>query len=128
MMYPLSRVLVSIIEYQMQIWRFSIIITTVPGILAFIGMYNLPESAKFLLSKGKDEFAYQALDRLFFSNKKQNLESMGVTGVTQPHIPAQREESNFFKDCGSDLIGIWKLPDRIGYLYYCIILSILFFV
>lgn len=128
LMHPLSRVLVSIIDYHLQVWRFSIILTSVPGILALIGMYFLPESAKFLIAKGKNEFAYKVLDRLFFYNKKQSLESMGVTGVTQPHIVSEREESNFFKNCRSDLIMIYKLPNVKSYFNYCIIMCLLFFV
>lgn len=104
-------------------------LTSVPGILAFIGMYFLPESAKFLVSKGKNEFAYKELDRLFFYNKKQSLESMGVTGVTQNNLILEREdEPNFFKSFRSDLIMIYKLPNVKSYFYYSIIMCVMFFV
>jgi len=96
LMRPLGRVLWSMGDYDVRVWRFNLLLHCLPGVLAFIGMWVLPETAKFLISVGDYDGAYKVLDRLCLKNRRQDLKSFGVTGVTQPRMGPRLSQSKRF--------------------------------
>jgi len=105
------------------------LLNLIPGILAVIVMWFLPESAKFLLSIGDEKGAYEALNRLCLSNRKESLETMGVTSVTQPNIqPVVEKESNFFIRLWNDTLPLFKPPYVKQFLIITCIICGYFFV
>lgn len=123
LLFPLRTRVISIMMFQMRRWRICALVIAIPGILAFIGMLFLPESAKWFLSKGQNQSAYDTVDRLFAKNKKMGLRSIGVTGVTQPRL----FEGGELTSCAR-LTSLFKAPLGRPYMLNCLILSILFFV
>ncbi|XP_017861493.1 PREDICTED: putative transporter svop-1 isoform X1 [Drosophila arizonae] len=102
MLTPMDRVLFTMYKLNWQAWRLSMLINMTPGILAIIFFSTLPESAKFLLSIGQDERAYQTINRLYKSKRKQDLTSVGITGVTDPNSPSNLEDN---RNC---CVKIWR--------------------
>lgn len=107
----------------MRRWRICALMIAIPGILAFIGMLFLPESAKWFLSKGQNQSAYETLDQLFVKNKKKDLKSIGVTDVTQSRL----YEGGELTSCAR-ITSLFKAPLGRPYMCNCLILGILYFV
>lgn len=102
MLAPMNRVMFTMYKFKWQTWRLSLLINMTPGILAIIFFATLPESAKFLLSIGEDERAYQTINRLYKSKRKQDLTSVGITGVTDPDTPSNLGDN---RNC---CVKIWR--------------------
>lgn len=123
LMFPLKTHIIKIMSFQLRRWRICALLIAIPGILAFIGMLYLPESAKWFLSKGNNQSAYNTLDQLFVKNKKRDLSSMGVTGVTQSRISEDSELTSWQR-----VTLMFKPPIGKPFMCNSVILSILFFV
>ncbi|KAM8710481.1 hypothetical protein ACLKA7_017149 [Drosophila subpalustris] len=108
---PLHTVLWSMGSFHIRVWRLCMLLNLIPGILSLIAFWVLPESAKFMLSKGNAEGAYNTLNRLCRYNRKQSLESLGVTSVTQPNaqVPVEKE-SNFFHRLWYETLPLLRPP------------------
>ncbi|KAL7732659.1 hypothetical protein ACLKA6_013583 [Drosophila palustris] len=108
---PLHSVLWSMGSFHVRVWRLCMLLNLIPGILSLIAFWALPESAKFMLSKGNAEGAYKTLNRLCRYNRRQSLESLGVTSVTQPNaqVPVEKQ-SNFFHRLWFETLPLLRPP------------------
>ncbi|KRF84523.1 putative transporter SVOPL isoform X2 [Drosophila virilis] len=91
-------------------------------------MWILPETAKFLLSVGKVDRAYETLDRLCLKNRGKDLASLGITGVFQADLPESTVKRNFCESLWYDTVPLFKRPYLKNFLICTIILSGYFFV
>lgn len=114
-LHPLSRVFMTIKNYRLQLWRFLMIINCIPGVIGLVVMSYLPESPQFMLSVGEDERAYQTLDRLYISNRKVDLKSIGVTGLT-PSYEKPYSDKNIFRAIWHSASDLMQQPHGIPYV------------
>ncbi|KAL7732656.1 hypothetical protein ACLKA6_013582 [Drosophila palustris] len=123
-MRPLTTVMWRMGDFDVRAWRLSLLAHCLPGVVAFCCMWLLPETAKFMLSKGDSDGAYNTLNRLCLSNRKRDLRSYGVTSVTQPHLGARLSQSRrFVSRLWQDLYSIISRPYLPPFVQITIILS-----
>ncbi|EDW78733.2 uncharacterized protein Dwil_GK12592 [Drosophila willistoni] len=124
-------VLFSVGSFDIRLWRLSVLLNTAPGVLAFIAMFILPESAKYLLSVGKSEKAFNILNGLCKKNRGQDLQSFGVTSITQPNLRSDfegQERKCFLLQVWLETIPLFKPPFRRPILLLMMVMSGNFFV
>lgn len=68
-----------------------------------------------MLSVGQNELAYDTLNKLYISNRKEDLKSIGVTGIT-PADTKQVEEKNLFVAIWHAASGLMRAPHGIPYV------------
>ncbi|KAM8710480.1 hypothetical protein ACLKA7_017148 [Drosophila subpalustris] len=123
-MRPLKTVMWRMGDFDVRVWRLSLLAHCLPGAIAFCCMWLLPETAKFMLSKGDSDGAYNTLNRLCLSNRKRDLQSYGITSVTQPHLGARLSQSRrFVSRLWQDLYSIISRPYLRPFIQITIILS-----
>ncbi|XP_064546109.1 solute carrier family 22 member 13-like isoform X2 [Drosophila montana] len=126
---PLSRILFSWGNFHLRAWRLNMLLNSTPGFIAIILMWILPETAKFLLSVGKEDRAYETLNRLCLKNRGKDLQSLGITGVFQADLPeSSAKKRNFFESLWYDTVPLFKPPYLRNFLICTVILSGYFFV
>src|SRR5699024_10327897 len=67
------------------IWRYMLLVAMLPALALFIGMLFLPESPRWLISQGRDEYARKVLEKIR-SKKRADAE------MEEVHILAQEEK------------------------------------
>ncbi|XP_034483580.1 synaptic vesicle glycoprotein 2B-like [Drosophila innubila] len=126
---PLHTVLWSMGSFHVRVWRLCMLLNLIPGIIALIAFSVLPESAKYLLSVGNNEAAYEILNRLCLSNRRESLETLNVTRVTQAHIPPILEkQSNCIYRLWYETLPLFKPPYVKQYVIIVLIICAYFFV
>lgn len=60
-------------------WRLFLVVCGIPGFICSIWLLNMPESPKFLLSKGKDEETLAILQRIFHANTGKSVTEYPVS-------------------------------------------------
>lgn len=115
LLHPLSRVFLTIMNYRFQLWRCLILLNCVPGVIGLVAMAFLPESVQYMLSVGQNELAYDTLNKLYISNRKEDLKSIGVTGIT-PADHKQVDETNLFVAIWHSVIELMSPPHVIPYI------------
>lgn len=120
LLHPLSRVIMTIMDYQLELWRFLIIINCIPGVIGLVVISYLPETAQFMLSVGQDERAYETLNKLYISNRKEDLKSIGVTGLI-PSEEKQINDKNVLYAIWHNATALLKQPHGIPYILATVI-------
>lgn len=125
---PLNRILFSWGNFHLRAWRLNMLLNSTPGFLAIILMWMLPETAKFLISVGKMDRAYETLNRLCLKNRGTDLASLGITGVFQADLPESTDKRKFCESLWYDTVPLFKPPYLKNFLICTVILSGYFFV
>ncbi|XP_030570429.1 putative transporter svop-1 isoform X2 [Drosophila novamexicana] len=125
---PLNRILFSWGNFHLRAWRLNMLLNSTPGFLAIILMWMLPETAKFLISVGKMDRAYETLNRLCLKNRGKDLASLGITGVFQADLPESTDKRKFCESLWYDTVPLLKPPYLKNFLICTVILSGYFFV
>lgn len=60
-------------------WRYMLGLSGAPAVVQFIGMCFLPESPRYLLSKGKSQEAYKVLERMNIPNIDEEMEDLTLS-------------------------------------------------
>jgi len=85
--------------FQFNSWRIFVVLAAAPSLLVAIGLLFLPESPKFLLSKGKHNQAIQVLSAMYSSNTGKPSSSYPVKQLicseVSPHIKHSRQEGGW---------------------------------
>ncbi|XP_078503465.1 solute carrier family 22 member 7-like [Lissotriton helveticus] len=76
--------ILSLVAYLIRDWRWLLVAVTSPYILGIISIWWLPESARWLLAKGKVKKAQAALDRCASTNGQAQLSS-SINTERSPH-------------------------------------------
>lgn len=64
-------------------WRLFVFACGIPSLIAFIAIYRMPESPRFLLIQGKLEKTKQVLERMFVSNTGKPKEEFSVKVLSE---------------------------------------------
>lgn len=65
-------------EFVFNSWRLFILIVSIPSFLAGIGLWKLPESPKFLISRGESKQALLILKQIYVTNTKKSVDTFPV--------------------------------------------------
>ena len=65
-------------DHNLQCWRPMLYVGVVPALILFIGMFFLPETPRWLMSKGREEDARKVLDRIENPEYIKNLINLTV--------------------------------------------------
>lgn len=69
--------------FQFRPWRLLILFNALPGFIAVLVMFALPESPKILMSMGKQKEAFEAVNKIAKMNTGQTLEDFKVYRLCQ---------------------------------------------
>lgn len=78
------------------VWRYMLVIATLPAIALWIGVLILPESPRWLASKGKMGEALKVLNRI----RSERIAQQELQGIQANLSKEQKQEKMSFKDLG----------------------------
>ncbi|XP_069464972.1 solute carrier family 22 member 7 isoform X2 [Ambystoma mexicanum] len=93
--WSIGNMLLSLLAYLIRDWRYLLIVVTSPCILGIISIWWLPESARWLLSKGKVKEAHAHLLRCSTMNRKKHLSSKISTEVLSKIAQEENTGTNY---------------------------------
>lgn len=107
---------IPLIDLTYKPWRFFIAVCGIPGFLAALALLILPESPKFVLSKGNKQAAYQILKRMnrYNNGKRALFEEFEVHEEDDPVESRALENTDkrisFFKSVWNQTTPLFKPP------------------
>ncbi|KAL4713919.1 hypothetical protein ACJJTC_015573 [Scirpophaga incertulas] len=98
-MFSLGQILLGVMAWCIQPWRHLIIGLHIPFALLIFHYWLVPESVRWLLSKGKHEEAKKILEKVARANNKQISEKSLEALTNPPEIPLTQKQNddNIFK-------------------------------
>lgn len=119
-------------------WRLLLIVNTLPGCLAVLCLSRLPESGKFLLSRGQETAALDVLQRIHRMNTGRPVDTLTVQQLIPEHDDSasktdekQADPSpigNCLQQFWRQTVPLFQRPLRMHFLICCFLVFGVFFV
>uniref|UniRef100_A0A1B0B2M2 Major facilitator superfamily (MFS) profile domain-containing protein n=1 Tax=Glossina palpalis gambiensis TaxID=67801 RepID=A0A1B0B2M2_9MUSC len=101
--------------FQFRPWRLLIVFNALPGFIAVLVMFALPESPKILMSMGKQKEAFEAVNKIAKMNTGRTLEDFKVYSLCQETLSDNDKILLTSKSANSGM-GLWypEIQNRLG--------------
>ncbi|XP_037885412.1 synaptic vesicle glycoprotein 2B-like [Glossina fuscipes] len=121
--------------FQFRPWRLLIVFNALPGFIAVLVMFALPESPKILMSMGKQKEAFEAVNKIAKMNTGRTLEDFKVYSLCQETLSdndkillTSKSASEVVKRMWQDALPLFKKPHVFNFLICCIIMCGVFLI
>uniref|UniRef100_A0A1A9ZZ28 Major facilitator superfamily (MFS) profile domain-containing protein n=1 Tax=Glossina pallidipes TaxID=7398 RepID=A0A1A9ZZ28_GLOPL len=121
--------------FQFRPWRLLILFNALPGFIAVLVMFALPESPKILMSMGKQKEAFEAVNKIAKMNTGRTLEDFKVYSLCQETLSdndkillTSKSAGEVFKRMWQDALPLFKKPHVFNFLICCIIMCGVFLI
>ncbi|KAL7740167.1 hypothetical protein ACLKA6_003879 [Drosophila palustris] len=115
-------------------WRLLTIFYLLPGVFGTLMLLKLPESPKFLISMGRTEDAFAAVNWIALKNSGKQLQDLKVEKLKFEEIPnrengvcVSKSASTIFKKMWHDTVPLLKKPHLLNFIISCTVMCGLFF-
>lgn len=110
MFYTFGLMLLSGVTYLIRDWKYLSLATSIPFLLYFLYWFVLPESPRWLLTKGKFEEASRILEKLAKVNKKEFPVSFKQQLKQRMMLKRTRSEESLMRK-GPGISALFKTPN-----------------